>query len=100
MMPIGGLVRLTPKPGAEDELLVRALDVASDVRTEPGNLVAFVLQDPGNPGDVFMFELFEDERAIEAHRVARHSVEKGPFVHALLATPMEIQRLETIGCQA
>jgi len=96
-MPIGGIVRLTPRPGAESELLERALEVAGDVRTEPGNLFAYVLQEPGNPGDVFMFELFADQQAVEAHRVATHTVEKGPLVHALLARPMEIQRLETLG---
>jgi quinol monooxygenase YgiN len=95
-MPTGGLVRLIPKPGAEAELLARALDVAADVRDEPGNVIALVLRDPARPDDVLMFELFADQQAVEAHRAARHSLEKGPRVHALLETPMEIQRLETI----
>ncbi|MCJ2181046.1 putative quinol monooxygenase [Novosphingobium album (ex Hu et al. 2023)] len=95
-MPIGGLVRLVPKPGAEQELLERASDVLDDVRGEPGNMVAILLRDPANPRDVLMFELFEDQNAIEAHHVAPHSLEKGPFVRALLAAPMEVQHLETI----
>lgn len=94
-MPIGGLVRLIPKPGAEQELLAKAHEVVADVRGEPGNMIALVLHDPSAPGDVFMFELFKDQAAIEAHRVARHSVEKGPLVHALLATPMQIQHFTT-----
>lgn len=95
-MAIGGLVRLIPRPGAEAELLERALEVAGDVSTEPGNVVALVLRDPASPDDVFMLELFRDEAAVEAHRVAKHTLEKGPAVHALLATPMEIQRFETL----
>jgi quinol monooxygenase YgiN len=95
-MAVGGFVRLVPKPGAEAELLERALDVAADVRTEPGNVLALVFRDPERTGDIFMLELFQDQTAIEAHRVARHSVEKGPFVHALLQSPMEIQRVEVI----
>jgi quinol monooxygenase YgiN len=66
------------------------------VRDEPGNVIALVLRDPARPDDVLMFELFTDQQAVEAHRAARHSLEKGPRVHALLETPMEIQRLETI----
>lgn len=96
-MAKGGFVRLVPKAGAEAELLERALDVAEDVRTEPGNLLTLVLQDPDRPGEVFMLELFEDEAAVEAHRVAKHTVEKGPKVHAILETPMEIQHIETRG---
>lgn len=95
-MPIGGLVRLSPKPGVEAELLERALEVAGDVSREPGNVLALVLRDPAAPNDVFMLELFKDDAAVEAHRVATHTVEKGPRVHALLATPMEIQRFQTI----
>ena len=95
-MAIGGLVRLIPKPGVEAELLERALEVASDVSGEPGNVLALVLRDPASPNDVFMLELFKDDAAVEAHRAAKHTVEKGPAVHALLATPMEIQRFLTL----
>lgn len=95
-MPIGGIVRLIPKPGAEEELLRRALEVADDVRGEPGNVLALVMRDPEAPDDVFMLELFSDQAAVLAHREARHTVEKGPAVHALLQTPMQIRRLETI----
>ena len=93
---IGGLVRLVPQAGAEQDLLARALEVANDVRTEPGNRLALVMRDPREPDTVFMLELFSDAAAIEAHRVAPHTVEKGPKLQALLKTPMEIQRFETI----
>ncbi len=94
-MPLAALCRLTPKPGAEEELLTRLLDVAKDVRTEPGNLVTYVLRDPEQPGDVLMFEIFEDMDAILAHREAQHSIDKGPAVHAILNGPMQVQRFET-----
>ncbi|MCB2077342.1 MAG: antibiotic biosynthesis monooxygenase [Novosphingobium sp.] len=95
-MAIGGFVRLIPKAGAEDELLERALDVVKDVRTEPGNVLSMVFRDPKAPRDVFMLELFRDDAAVEAHRVATHSVEKGPHIHAILETPMEVQWVETM----
>lgn len=94
-MAIGGFVRLIPKAGKEDELLERLLDVAEDVRTEPGNLVTYVLRDKENRRDVLMFELFTDEAAIDAHREAEHSRGKGPAIHAILETPMQVQWVET-----
>lgn len=94
-MAVGGFVRLIPKPGKEDELLQRLLDVAEDVRTEPGNLVTYVLRDRDNRRDVLMFELFTDDAAIQAHREAEHSLVKGPHVRAILAEPMQAQRIET-----
>jgi len=94
-MAIGAFVRLKPKPGAEEELLERLLDVAVDVRTEPGNVMTLVMRDPGEPGHVLMLELFEDDAAIEAHRVAEHSKVKGPAVHAILKEPMSVQWVET-----
>lgn len=94
-MAVGGFVRLIPKPGKEAELLERLLDIADDVRAEPGNLVTYVLRDPDNRRDVLMFELFTDDVAIVAHREAEHSLVKGPHVHAILAEPMQVQRIET-----
>jgi quinol monooxygenase YgiN len=95
-MGLAALVRLVPKPGAEDELRTRALDVVADVQGEPGNLLTLVMRDPQSPGDVIMFEVFADQAAIDAHNAAPHSLEKGPFVHALLDRPMEVQRFETL----
>ncbi|KHK90296.1 putative quinol monooxygenase [Novosphingobium malaysiense] len=94
-MAIGGFVRLIPKAGKEDELMERLLDVAEDVRKEPGNLVTYVLRDKENRRDVLMFELFADQAAIVAHREAEHSIKKGPAIHAILETPMQVQWLET-----
>lgn len=95
-MAVGGFVRLIPRAGAEDELRERALDVAKDVRTEPGNLFTAVFSDPDNPGELLMLEIFTDQDAIDAHRVASHTVDKGQFVHALLETPMKVTRVETL----
>lgn len=95
-MVIAALARLTPRPGAGQELLERLQDVAKDVRTEPGNLLTAVLRDPDRPDDVVMLEVFRDQEAVEAHRVARHSVEKGPPVHALLAFPMQTKKFDAI----
>lgn len=95
-MSIGALVTLVAKPGAEDEMLTRLKDVAQDVRGEPGNLLTLLLADEARPGEVLMVEVYRDQAAIEAHKSAPHTREKGPEVHALLAEPMRVRWLEVI----
>ena len=95
-MLIGALVTLTPKPGAERELQERVLDVANDVRKEPGNIMTLVFRDPEHPDDMLMLELFRDAAAMDEHKVAPGTVQKGPAIHALLAEPMKVRWLETL----
>lgn len=95
-MAIGAFVTLKPKPGAATELFERTIDVIRDVRAEPGNLMSVVLRDPQAPDTVLLFEIYRDQAAIEAHRVAPHSIEKGPAIHALLAEPYHTRWYETI----
>jgi quinol monooxygenase YgiN len=95
-MPIGALATLVPVAGAESELVERLTDVAGQVSDEPGNLATVLLRDPEHPRAVLMFEIYQDEAAIEAHRSAKHTIEKGPAVHALLERPMEVRWFEVI----
>lgn len=95
-MAIGALVTLVPKPGAEQELLERVKDVACDVRGEPGNLLTILLRDPEHAGTVLMFEIYRDQAAIDAHRSAPHTIEKGPAVHGILAEPMHARWFDVI----
>jgi quinol monooxygenase YgiN len=95
-MPIAAFVTMIAKPGAEEELLARLTDVIADVRTEPGNLLAVLARDPADPSRIYEFAIYRDQAAIEAHRAARHSLEKGPLVRELFAEPMDPRMLETI----
>jgi quinol monooxygenase YgiN len=95
-MAIGAFVTLTPKPGAEAELLERTVDVIADVRREPGNVMSVTLRDPARPGKIFLFEIYKDQEAIAAHKIAAHSIEKGPAVHALFGEPLHTRWFETI----
>lgn len=96
-MPIAALVTIYPKAGCIDELETRLTDVLADVRTEPGNLAAIALRDPDTPDRLYEFVIYRDQTAIEAHRQARHSVEKGAVVQALFARPMDVRFFETLG---
>jgi quinol monooxygenase YgiN len=95
-MAIGAFVTLTPKAGAAAELLERTVDVIAYVRTEPGNLMSVTLRDPDQPEKIFLFEIYRDQAAIAAHKVAAHSVEKGPAVHALFGEPLHTAWFETV----
>lgn len=96
-MAIGAFVTLTPKPGAHAELLEKTVEVIGDVRTEPGNVMSVTLRDPDQPEKIFLFEIYRDQAAIDAHKVAAHSVEKGPAIHAMFGEPLHTRWLETIG---
>lgn len=95
-MPIGALVTMKPRPGQQEELLERLVDILRDVRTEPGNLQAVVLKDPAQPGLVLEFAVYRDQAAIEAHRVAAHSLAKGPAITALLEGAYEARYFEVL----
>ena len=95
-MPIAALVTMTPLPGREAELMERLVDVLRDVRTEPGNLMAVVLKDPKQPEVILEFAVYRDQAAIEAHRVAPHSLAKGPAVQALLKEPYQARYFDPV----
>ena len=95
-MAIGALVAFDPVPGMEAELERRIVDVIKDVRTEPGNLLAVMLRDPNKPERLFEFAIYRDWAAVEAHRVADHSLVKGPSVRECFVGDMKPQYFETV----
>lgn len=95
-MPIAAMVTMTPITGREQEMLELLAEVIADVRTEPGNLLAMVLRDPKQPDKLFEFAVYKDETAIEEHRKAAHSVNKGPLVGAMQSEPWSAQFFETV----
>lgn len=97
---IGKLVRMTAKPGASEELRTRLLDAVALSRTEPGNLVAVLMVDPEDEHRFSIFEIYRDEAAIEAHREAPYAKESAPIIHALFATPMEVETFDTLNWPA
>jgi len=95
-LPIGALVTMTAKTGSADELHTRLLDAVAMTRTEPGNLVAVLMADPDDAHRFYIFEIFLDQAAIEAHRAAPYAKESAPFIHALFAVPMEVRYFDTL----
>lgn len=88
-MPLAALIRLTPKTGCGAELRQLIEGAVRSNRTEPGNLLALLLNDPDSPDDTLLFEIFIDEAAVEAHRAAPHAKADAPAIHAVLNGPLK-----------
>jgi len=57
----------------------------SSVRDEPGCQQFDVCTDPAHPNTVFLYELYDDEAAFEAHQEMPHYKATGPAVAGLVA---------------
>ena len=67
------VVSLKVKPEMREKFLAAALDDCTcSRRDEPGCLRFDVLQDNTDPNKFFFYEVYEDEKAVEAHRAAPH----------------------------
>ena len=67
------LVTIRIQPPHREAFMEAMLDDAShSVRDEPGCLRFDVLEDVDDPNRIFLYEVYRDEEALEAHRRAPH----------------------------
>jgi quinol monooxygenase YgiN len=57
----------TAKPGQEARVTEMLGELAAHVRKEPGNVVFDPYTEEANPNHYFVFEVYADEAAFEAH---------------------------------
>ncbi|MGX9347254.1 putative quinol monooxygenase [Microbacterium sp. KNMS] len=57
----------TARPGSEDEVMRLIGDYAECVRDEPGNIVFDVYRRADSLADFFVFEVYRDQEAFDAH---------------------------------
>ncbi|MBY6116069.1 antibiotic biosynthesis monooxygenase [Mameliella alba] len=68
-------VRIQIKPGAEAAFLdLVQQNARAAVRDEPGCRLFDVCTDPDRPGEVFLYELYEDRAAFESHQTTTHFI--------------------------
>ncbi|WP_416974745.1 putative quinol monooxygenase [Streptomyces sp. 4F14] len=79
------LAEFTAREGAEDEVTRLILEYAEKVREEEGNLVFDVYTKASHPRAYWIFEVYRDEDAFQAHLKAPYG---GPF-NAALASLIE-----------
>jgi autoinducer 2-degrading protein len=91
------VVPLKVKPEMREKFLAAAQDDSiCSVRDEPGCLRFDVLQDNSDPNRFFFYEVYEDEKAVEAHRAAPHYARWRAAAAEVLAEPTNAHRCSTI----
>ncbi|MEO0402496.1 MAG: putative quinol monooxygenase [Pseudomonadota bacterium] len=85
-MPYAVTVVFDIKPGKMEAFMdAILLNARSSVRDEPGCRQFDVCTDPGVPDTVFLYELYDDLAAFEAHQTMPHYIATGPKVSDLVA---------------
>jgi len=91
------LVEIKIKPGYRDQFVeALMLDAKGSVNDEPGCLRFDVLQDSENPNRIYLYEVYKDEKALEAHRAAPHYAVWREAAAVALDGPAEVTRAKTI----
>lgn len=67
------VVSLKVKPGRADDFIAAAqADGEGTTANEEGNFQFSVVRDQADPDRFFLFEVYQDEAALEAHRATPH----------------------------
>ena len=86
------LLKTQLKPDSLDAFMdAMRINAAASVRDEPGCLVFDVLQDRSDPDLVWLYELYTDEAAFEAHMLTPHFLASRPLVNALIVSQEAIE---------
>ena len=89
-------VTFTIKDGQMDAFLpLIRLNATSSVRDEPGCRQFDVCTDPNHPNTVFLYELYDDEAAFEAHQDMPHYKATGPAVSGMV-TAKDLRTFRTV----
>jgi quinol monooxygenase YgiN len=78
-------IKTRVKPGcAEDFLTAIKVNAAASVATEPGCLAFDVSQDRVDPELIYLYEIYRDDAAYEAHTQTAHFRDSRPLVEPLI----------------
>lgn len=73
------------QPGSLEQFMdAMRVNAASSVRDEPGCLVFDVVRDRNDPDLVWLYEVYTDEAAFEAHMLTAHFLASRPLVEPLI----------------
>lgn len=79
------LLKTQLKPGSLDAFMeAMRINAAASVRDEPGCLVFDVLRDRSDPDRVWLYEVYTDKAAFEAHMQTPHFLASRPLVEPLI----------------
>lgn len=80
----------TAQPGAADRVAALLRDFAEIVRAEEGNLVFDACQLVDDPDRFFVYEVYRDEAAFQAHLAASAGVPFNAALQELIVEPASI----------
>lgn len=79
------LLKTQLKPGSLEAFMeAMRINAVASVRDEPGCLVFDVLRDRSDPDRVWLYEVYTDEAAFEAHMQTPHFLASRPLVEPLI----------------
>lgn len=91
------LVTIQIQPEHRDAFLAAMLDDArGSVRDEPGCFRFDVLQDSQDPNTIYLYEVYRDRAAFEAHLQAPHFIRWRDTVKDWYAAPQQVIRCTTV----
>lgn len=78
-------IKTRVKPGCAEAFLAAInVNAAASVATEPGCLVFDVCQDRVDPDVIYLYEIYRDDEAYEAHTHTAHFRDSRPLVEPLI----------------
>lgn len=88
------VVKIQIKPEFREQFMrsMVEVDARGSVENEPGCLRFDVIQDESDPNRIYLYEVYRDEAAFQAHLKATHFVEWRDTVKDWYAAPSEVAR--------
>ncbi|WP_207885398.1 putative quinol monooxygenase [Pseudomonas sp. 30_B] len=78
-------IKTRVKPGTAEEFLAAIkVNAAASVSSEPGCLVFDVSQDRADPDVIYLYEIYRDDAAYDAHTQTAHFRDSRPLVEPLI----------------
>jgi autoinducer 2-degrading protein len=71
-------------------------DATGSEKNEPGCLMFNIVQDKADPNVLHLFEVYQDDQAVEAHKQAPHFLKWLETTKDWLAAPLEVARCTTV----
>jgi quinol monooxygenase YgiN len=78
---------IVAQPGKADEVRAALVTLANATRQEPGNLQYMMHEDPKTTGSFYVFEIYKDQAATDAHMKSPHLAAALAAVGKSLASP-------------